>query len=586
MTRDFKYVNGVGRLSRRSALLAAATVSLAALVTGLSPLRSAESPSPAAEPGMKIGVSTHFGQNWPLDMLTSARSVEATFFRDTISWDNVEVSKGAYVFNRPNTVYPEALDDFGARTTLTFNWGNAFYDNGDTPYSEEARRAQARFIESTLARYKNVDVIEIGNEFNGNNFVTGPIREQSGAERAESYVRMLAPIAEGVRSARPDVKILGGATHSIPVGYIEQLIEAGAMDYMDGLAIHPYTTPPEQLERQVAYLRSRLPDPAMPIFATEFGSTNENFAADYMVKMYSVMSAAGIEHAIWYPLRRQGNSTSVPLVANNGAVTSAGEAYAFIQRDLSDARFRDVSPDPFTYAFQAGRSTVVLWGEPRSFSVRNPQIAVYSAEGDRIAPPASLDMDTVLILVSESGIDLANDIELGPNRLVADSYHQFEYVDRPGKENAFERYFLVNGERRPAEIMGGGERSGTIWTPYFGNPYLRPARIAADGMIPAVFDPGTESQKTVSIVHSYVADRDMSLNVRSEWVTSDRTDDGVTVRICLNDRTLDEQLVMGTAQIGLKTIDVNKGDRLDFILSPNANSEGDGTSYRIRLFEN
>lgn len=146
---------------------------------------------------------------------------------------------------------------------------------------------------------------------------------------------------------------------------MERLFALGAGRYMDALAFHPYTTPPEQLARQIAVLR-RVPGlSGMPLEATEFGDPNPATAPGTFLRYYCQMALSGVSRAVWYPLNPRGDGLT-PLIGADLMPTPVGRAFATAQRLMEHRPATDAAPDPFTYGCRFGASTWLLWGAPRA----------------------------------------------------------------------------------------------------------------------------------------------------------------------------------------------------------------------------
>jgi len=52
-----------------------------------------------------------------------------------------------------------------------------------------------------------------------------------------------------VKALRPEVRVLGGAAVPVPLPWFEDLFAAGALGAMDAVAVHPYRSTPEGVER-------------------------------------------------------------------------------------------------------------------------------------------------------------------------------------------------------------------------------------------------------------------------------------------------------------------------------------------------
>lgn len=539
-----------------------------------------------AEKPMALGVQTHFSQGWRLPVLDLASEVGPILFRDGISWSQVEIEPGRYAFDLPSTSYPFDLRDAGREVSLTFAGTNPLYDAGGTPYTPEALEAHAAFVEATLDEFPFVDVIEIGNEFNSQPGVAGHVAEAPYDQRPAFYVELLQAVDERISKSHPDVRILGGATHSVPVGYLAELFELGAADHMDGLALHPYGLWPEEVPEILDALRRQMPDPGLPLHVTEFGTTDPERAAEYLGKMVTLMAANGVERAIWYALLRQSHSPVVPLLELDGTVTTAGKAFRFFNDTVLPNPVRDVSDDPFTYAFQAGERVLVVWGEPRALRITRPDVSAFSATGAPLDPVEAIDPEAPIVLTSPEPLSPGNGVEFGPQPLLADSFHQFDLVrgtDNRGETDPFERFALSNGEKADLEMLGGGETTGVLWNPRLGHPYLNPTRISANTLNPGMFVRPDGGATRVEMVHRYTAESDMAVNLKAEWQPAENTEDGITVTVSHNGETLLTTTSTERIDLDLPGLGLRAGDRLQFTVGPNGSPTGDTTRYRIQL---
>jgi hypothetical protein len=531
--------------------------------------------------GPHLAAASNFGHGWQPDIYREALALPVRDFRDIIYWNQVERREGEYLFDDLTTSYPARLAQDGAVMSLTVNWGNDLYDDGATPHSDAGRAALGRFVLAALEAYPAITAVEIGNEFNGKGFVRGPIEEMGTGERAVYYARLLAAVDDALEAAGNQTPILGGAAHSIPGGYLWPLFEAGGGDHLDALVLHPYSTPVEQLQRQIAVLRMGGGVGDVPLQITEFGSKDPGTAAEDFLKMYCAMALSGVERAAWYPLNDRGDGY-VPLVDPVTGPTRAGRAYALIQEYLSGLPVVDASPDPFTYACQFGSGALVVWGEPRSFTLPGQDIQILDAVGDPVARDGlRLSMEQPLLILSGAVLELGDEGVLGPHGLLADSYHQFGYP-APGAHRApgdpFRRFARRNGERLVLGTRPGQEAAGTIWTPYRGNRFLLPVRLSADAMVI-----GGNAEAPVEIVHRYRPEQDEVLTAESRWAVGRRSTDGVVLVVEHNGTPLVEAVVTTQQLISIADLTLKAGDFLDFILRPGVEASGDVASYRIIL---
>lgn len=526
-----------------------------------------------------LAAASNFSQGSAKLMLEGGLALGVNDWRDGLNWALVERVPGHYQFDRPRTNFPDALARGGSTLSITVNFGNPLYDDGNTPQSDAALSALSAYAAALAARFPAINAIEVGNEFNSANFLRGPLTKASPLERAAAHVAMLRAVREGVGE---EMRLLGGASHSLPLGYLWAVLDGGGRELMDAMAVHPYTTRPEELPRQVGVLR-RHPDARdLPLEVTEFGSPDPDAAPGYMIRALSAMAISGVERAVWYPLNMRRGDDLVPLVDGTGAPTSAGETYVFAAARLAGRPAADISPDPNTFAIRFGEDTLVLWGEQRAVSF-GANVAVFAADGTP-HPTATTMLDPMapLIVVADGSITLGDDIRLAPNPILADSYYDFAYPAKaggaPSGTSRLERFVRRGGQDLPLQTMPGQERSGTPWVPYLSRDELAPLRVMPRVMLPRA------GRIPSDIVHRWQADADRTVDVAAVFRPSQRSRDGITVSVLLNGETIAAETVTDSFRFE-QQLRLAAGDRLDFVVGAGANHQGDGTRYRIRIGE-
>lgn len=560
-------------MTRRIALrrLAAATM----IVAGC----SAQSREPPAAP-TRLGAASNFSQGWNADTGQAALDLPLPRLRDSIRWEDVERTRGVYSFDKPTTTWPDRFAQSGARITLTLNWGNPLYDNGETPHSPEALAAFGRFAAAVVQHFPQIDTLEIGNEINSANFVSGMVKDAGIDERGRYHLAMVQAAAEAVHAVRPGVIVLGGSAHSLPAGFLWPLLDLPGAGAIQGLAVHPYTTPIDQLPAQVAFLRLHGPAARLPLYVTEFGSQDPQRAADDLVRSYATLATLGTAEADWYPFNERGDGL-IPLVARDGSVTNAGKAFRFVQARLSGRVGRDASPDRFTFVRAFGNDVQVVWGAPRPLTVDPGKITAYDATGARLdTRPLALAEDRALVLVSSQPLDAGQFITWGCQTLVADSFYQFGYPpDGPSQapRDGFQRFVLSGGRELPFEAMPGQQRPGVPWTPYLGLSDTGSVRLMADTMLPATGPNG-------GIIHRYVATREGRVHLLADFAPSADSADGITVAAALDGKALLSRSGSAPITIDLQ-VPMRKGQPLTLTVGPGASTRGDTTRYRIRIVD-
>ena len=537
---------------------------------------------------MLLGVDTHFSQGWNVSLFGQAQVLGTSAIRDGISWTEIEKAPGVYDFSGPKTSWIATALAQGAQITLVFSGGgNPLYDGGSTVYTDAGRAAFANFVAAVVKQFPGIAQVEIGNEYNGNSFVTGPIVSGATSLRDDYYTAMLTAVDAKVDALGLGTKIVGGAAHSIPVAWFTDLKADGALAHMDAIAIHPYTTPPEEFGAQLAILRDVVGD--KPIQATEFSSTfaNDGEAASYLAKMVSVMGAAKVDQAYWFQLAKESWFPNMNLYdQTTSQVTASGKAFAFMDALLERGEVKQVAAGDMTYVYTFGANAAVIWGEARSITLA-PGEQVYDIQGNLITNfSGRIDPNTPIVVIGANPITLGGTVTFGASNLIGDSYHQFDLTNpvlgsTAGFEGPWSYYALGStGALTALQTMGGGRLSGEAWTPYIGSPYLRPLSVSATAINPT----------TTGVVERYTASAAGVLKIVGHWDVSESTTDGVTLTVKLNGTVLNSTVIYNPANgnvydLTLSGIQVAKGDTIDFIIGANVKTGGDTTERHIQIFD-
>lgn len=571
-----------GRARPPSPGLVSAIILMMVMLGQLLPAATAAASSRTAGTAPPIAAASNFGQAWRPGLLEAAAALPVRDLRDAVYWDDVERSGGRYVFDNNRSLYPDRLPTHDMAMSLTVNSGHFAYDGGVTPHTPEGVAAFARFAAFAVARFPAIHSVEVGNEMNSDGFVSGPMETSDLDARAAYYVAMLRATWQMVKATDPDTQVLGGAAHSIPIAWITALLDHGAAAYMDALVIHPYTTAPEHLARQIALLRDRTALGDMPLEVTEFGHEDPAVAPAYMMKHYCQMALSGVRRVVWYPLNVRGDGF-VPLIDERGDITDAGRAYRLIQAQLVNRPVTDVAPDPFTYACQFGPHRLMIWGEPRSLQLSDPALAALGPTGTKLDPAAlRLSMTTPILIVSDGpAVALGQTVRLGPQRVIADSTHQFHYP-APGLMRAPRDPFLRFGQHRGEvfafETRPGQEKGGVPWTPYLGSKQDGLLRLGPDWLVPSAWPGGP-----IDVVHRYTAQHSGAVDLDVRVDPGDDSVDGVIVDLLVNGTLLERRAVAGAEIIAHPRLSLAAGDQIDVVVRPGETATGDSAKFRITV---
>ena len=503
--------------------------------------------------GPAMSVSSNFGQWAQPDTVARALAFGIDNFRDEVHWsrDSLET---------PETAFPDALAP--ARVSIILNLGHPEVEGGHLPVTPEGRAAFAEFAARVALRFPNVESVEIGNELNSDDFVSGPFLEAPLSERAALYAKLLTDTTRTVRAARPDIRVLGGAAHSLPETWLAPMMEAGAE--MDALAFHPYGVAPEWIGDQVGLVRRRLSLPDLPFEATEYGTPDPEAAPGLLIRAHCTMGLAGVTRFAWYPLTARGDGL-VPLLGPVNP-TDAGLAWRQAKEHLAGRPLVDASPDPFTRVCRYGETTWVIWGSGRVLDLPE-SAAVADAAGRPVAPPYSLSETEPLVVFLPPGASP----QLGAQRTVADT--AFEYALDGG--DAFDRFGRLDGRRIDLPALPGQGAAGTPWRPYRGAVEDGWTRLDPDWL-----RPGGTAERPLEIVHRWTAPEAVS------GMLEVTLDPGGPSSVAVSAPGIAVSEEIAAPWTLRRPVELTAGEAVEVSVGPGADGVGDVVGYRIRLLRN
>jgi len=124
------------------------------------------------------------------------------------------------------------------------------------------------------------------------------------------------------------------------------------------------------------------------------------------------------------------------------------------------------------------------------------------------------------------------------------------------------------------QTMPGQNRPGRPWTPWLGIEGNGDVRI-----LPRTLLPGQGAE----IVQSYTAPNDLTLDVTASFIPADRSTDGITVSVMQEGDVLWSGNGKGPHTVDLKSVKVDAGETLRFVVGTGPTPSGDVTDYRITL---
>lgn len=564
----------------------------------IAPLDSTE------DPDYRFGVAGQFSKSMSTDVLPLLRKMGATVIRNDIEWSWVERTKGKYNFSRSDAFMKEFQHE-GLAPVLTMAFGNKNYDHqkgvsawAAAPHTSNEYKAYANYCASVLKHYgQQVKVMEIWNEYNGS-FAKG----MAATDRPEYYTQMLKVAYKRIKSIRPDVTVVGGAMVKIPLPYFEELCKAGALKYMDAIAVHPYRATPKGVEHEIAQLvevtKKYNNGEPKPIYVTEIGTWRDHSktrveAACYLTQMYILLlTCAQVKNIDWFTacdyaqFRNQGLLHGVKDPMGKFTPVALYPAYAnlirrmnhtsFLNRKLSDQRTR-------IYEFKRKRESVyVCWSTVDSAGLNisaTAPVKFYNLVGTEkeLKPDHGLITLTIgkipVYLVADKGIITAVNDEPRKDSVLANSIMDFS--GEQGQDGWSYLYFKSNRKGTasydPDKLLKMNFRASIgSWSYIWAGP-VKYYNISRRGMSPSAID-GRQGW----CVRRWTSDYSGKVHITGKVRNGDNGD-GVVVKAFVNGRDLFSKPLPPDSNITINLIlTLQKGSNMDFILTP---GKGVDTSY-------
>ena len=275
-----------------------------------------------------VGVNIHFtrGHERDLDLIAAAGF---KFVRMDFGWGGTERKPGEYQW----TEYDELaanLEKRGLRAIFILDYANGLYEEAavskdpvtgrehrDTasPQHPASVAAFAQWAAAAVRRFQGRRVVwEIWNEPNIGFWKPKP--------DAKQYAELALATCRAVKSADPRATLIAPASSEFPWAFIEDLFKAGALEYLDGVSVHPYRSyhlGPETAVveyRKLRQLIERYAPPGkkqMPIISGEWGYATHTKGvsletqAAFIARQQLANLLRGIPLSIWYDWKNDGS---------------------------------------------------------------------------------------------------------------------------------------------------------------------------------------------------------------------------------------------------------------------------------------
>ncbi len=274
-----------------------------------------------------VGVNIHFTRDHARDLdLIAAAGFK--FVRMDFGWSGVERSRDTYDWSAYDDLTAN-LERRGLRAIYILDYSNPLYETEvvsrnplthaeqrDTasPRHPESVAAFARWAAAAARHFRGHRIIwEVWNEPNISFWKPAPDVRQ--------YRTLALATCRALREADPTATIIGPASSTFPLEFLTGFFEAGVLQYLDAVSVHPYRPyrkPPETVledyRKLRALLRRYLPagKRPMPIISGEWGYASHNRGvspetqAAFLVRQQLVNLLAGVPLSIWYDWKNDG----------------------------------------------------------------------------------------------------------------------------------------------------------------------------------------------------------------------------------------------------------------------------------------
>lgn len=318
------------------------------------------------------------------------------FVRMDMHWPAVEKEKGKYDFTEYDKLV-KALEANGIRALFIINGTNNLHHEGLYPRTPESWRAYAAFAGACAEHYNGRGILwEVWNE--PDNQVWSP------SPQPEQYVSMARKARTAIKAADPGALVLGPAISQFWYPFLEPCFDAGLLDVVDVVSIHPYWSAPvpEMVIDHWAKTRKLMADrqKSLPLVSGEWGYTTtdvpEEVQAQNLVRMCLTNLLCNIRLSIWYDWRDDGTDPknrehNFGTVRNNLEPKPSYRASQTLTSVLAGCGMQERLPArgdeylPLLKGPKGQRLAAWTSGEAREVSIpcREPRVTVVSMLGER-----------------------------------------------------------------------------------------------------------------------------------------------------------------------------------------------------------
>lgn len=261
------------------------------------------------------GVNIHFTHARDGEMKELA-AAGFKWVRMDFGWGGIEREKGQYNFAEYDRLMSE-LEAVHITPIFILDYSNRFYDNGQSPQSDEGRQAFAKWAAASVTHFKGKGIVwEMYNEPNIGFWKPKPDVQQ--------YAKLALAVGKAIREAQPDEIYIGPGSSTIDMVFLEACFKAGCLEYWSAVSVHPYRqTDPETVTAEYRKLRELIARYApagrkIPIISSEWGYSSawKNFdeqrQAKYLPRELMINALNEVPISIWYDWHEDGTNPADP----------------------------------------------------------------------------------------------------------------------------------------------------------------------------------------------------------------------------------------------------------------------------------